>query len=232
MDFSGKNVIITGGASGIGKAVVEGIIAGNGHVILLDLDWEASIKVQEEFGENCVHVYQVDLSNPTETRKVFEQILSETEHIDVLINNADIISTKPFEEITQEEWNRVISIDLTSVYVGISAIYAHMVANGYGRIVNVVSVAAKRGGGLLGSSAYAAAKAGVIGLTKAVAREGARKGIACNAVCPSVTMTPMILRLPDYKQAILKDSVPMGRGADHKEIVNVILFWRPILPVL
>jgi len=224
MDFSGKNVIVTGGASGIGKAVVEGIVAKNGNVILVDIDLEASKKVQEDFGEDRVRIYQADLSSNDETRKVFARIIDEVNHIDVLINNAGIVSTRPFEEITQEEWDRVISVDLTSVYVGISAVYSHMIANGYGRIVNVASVAAKRGGGLLGTSAYAAAKAGVIGLTKAIAREGARKGIACNAVCPSVTMSPMILRLPDDKQAILKDSVPMGRGADPGEIANVILF--------
>ena len=95
-----------------------------------------------------------------------------------------------------------------------------MKANGYGRIVNVASVAAKRGGGLLGTSAYAASKAGVIGLTKAVAREGAPYGVACNGVCPSLTMTPMTAKT---KKIIA--TIPLGRGAQPREIANMVLFY-------
>jgi 3-oxoacyl-[acyl-carrier protein] reductase len=100
-----------------------------------------------------------------------------------------------------------------------------MKANKYGRIVNVASVAAKIGGGLLGTSAYAASKAGVIGLTKAVAREGASFGVACNGVCPSYTLTPMTSTMSDEKKERVLNSIPMHRGADPSEIANVVLFY-------
>lgn len=225
MDFQGKNVIVTGGAGGIGREVVNGVIAGGGRAIIVDINMDAARAAQSELGEENVGIYQADLSKPDVIRSVFQHIIDAEGHVDVLVNNAGIVSTLPFEEVTQEEWDKVIGIDLTGVFAGISAVYPHMVERGSGRIVNVASVAAKKGGGLLGTSAYASAKAGVIGLTKAVAREGARKGVRCNAVCPSVTMTPMITKQPKEKQEILTNSVPIGRGAHPKEIANVILFY-------
>jgi 3-oxoacyl-[acyl-carrier protein] reductase len=225
MDFTKKNVLVTGGASGIGKAIVQGVVRGGGIAVIVDINLEAAQKVRQELGEKRVFVYQADLGNPAEIRRVFAQIIADLAQIHVLVNNAGIVSTRPFEEITQEEWDRVIAVDLTGVYAGISAVYPHMVQKGYGRIVNISSVAAKIGGGLLGTSAYASAKAGVIGLTKAVAREGARKGVACNAVCPSLTMTPMILSQSAEKQDALRNAIPRGRGADPSEIAKVVLFY-------
>jgi 3-oxoacyl-[acyl-carrier protein] reductase len=222
MDFIDKNVIVTGGASGIGRAVAEGVVDGGGHAIVVDVNIEAARIACAEMGSATP--YQADLAVPAQIRAVFAQIIRDFGRIDVLINNAGIVSTGPFEQISQAEWDRVIAIDLTAVYVCTQAVYPHMVANGYGRIVNTSSVAAKCGGGLLGTSAYATAKAGVIGLTKAIAREGAKKGVACNAVCPSVTLSPMIVSQGPERQALLENAVPMGRGAQPQEIANVILF--------
>jgi len=106
-----------------------------------------------------------------------------------------------------------------------SVIYPAMKKAGYGRIVNTASVAGKIGGGLLGTSAYAATKSGVIGLTKAVAKEGAKFGVACNAVCPSLTMTPMTANMGEEKFNRIVAGIPMGRPAQPEEIANVILFY-------
>lgn len=225
MDFTGKNVIVTGGASGIGRAVVDGVIEGGGTAVIADINLDAAKNVQKELGNEHVRIYKVDLSNTDEIRSVFSQIINDLGQIHVLINNAGIVSARPFEEISQEEWNRVMAVNLTGVFAGISSVYPHMVKNGYGRIINVASVAAKIGGGLLGTSAYASSKAGVIGLTKAVAREGVTKGVACIAVCPSMTLTPMITTLPEEKQERIRQAIPMKRGAQPKEIANVILFY-------
>ncbi|MCC8193493.1 MAG: SDR family oxidoreductase, partial [Deltaproteobacteria bacterium] len=108
-----------------------------------------------------------------------------------------------------------------------SAVYDHMKANGKGSIVNISSVAAKVGGGFLGTAAYAASKAGVIGLTKALAREGGPFGIRCNAVCPTYTptsMTKAVTENPAFKERILK-TIPLGRGALPSEVANMILFF-------
>lgn len=225
MDFAGKNIIITGGASGIGKAITEGVVEGRGHAIIVDLNMETAEKVREELGKDNVSCYKVNLADSDEIRAVFSQILADFGQIHALVNNAGIVSTVAFEDVTQNEWNKVLSINLTSVYTAISTLYPSMKEKGYGRIVNVASVAAKRGGGLLGTSAYAASKAGVIGLTKAVAREGAKYGVACNSVCPSLTLTPMTAGMSAEKKEKILSTIPMGRGAEPKEIANVILFY-------
>lgn len=225
MDFKGKNIIVTGGASGIGRAVVEGIVEGGGHAIIVDLNLDAAIKTKKEINESVVSVYKVDLGNSDEIRQVFTEIVESFRQIHGLINNAGIVSTKPFVEIDQKEWDKVISVNLTGVYAAISTVFPYMQIQNFGRIVNVASVAAKCGGGLLGTSAYASSKAGVIGLTKAVAREGAKFGIACNAVCPSLTMTPMTNNMEESKKKRILNMIPLGRAASPKEIANVILFY-------
>ena len=216
MDFTGKNIIVTGGASGIGKAIVTGVVEGGGHAIIVDLNLDAAEKLREELGKDKTSAYKVNLANSAEIREVFGKIVADFKQIHGLINNAGIVSTVPFDEVTQAEWDKVIAI---------SAVYPSMKANGYGRIVNVASVAAKRGGGLLGTSAYAASKAGVIGLTKAVAREGAPYGVACNGVCPSLTMTPMTANMGEEKTKKIIATIPLGRGAQPREIANMVLFY-------
>lgn len=225
MDFTNKNVIVTGGASGIGKAVAQGVVEGGGHAIIVDLNIEAAESVRQELGRSKASAYKLNLGDSGEIRSVFTQILKDFGQIHVLINNAGIVSTVPFDEVTQEEWNKTISINLTGVYTAISALYPSMKEHGYGRIVNVSSVAAKRGGGFLGTSAYAASKAGVIGLTKAVAREGGPYGISCNAICPSLTITPMTASMGEEKTKKIISAIPLGRGASPKEIANGILFF-------
>jgi len=225
MDFAQKNIIVTGGASGIGKAITEGVVAGGGHAIILDLNLEAAEKVRQELGEKKVSTYKVNLGESAEIRKVFAQIIADFGQIHGLVNNAGVVSTVSFDELTQQEWDRTLAINLTGIYTTISAIYPSMKEKGYGRIVNIASVAAKRGGGLLGTSAYAASKAGVIGLTKAIAREGAPFGITCNGVCPSLTITPMTQNMSEEKMNQIIATIPLGRGADPKEIANVVLFY-------
>lgn len=225
MDFEGKKVIITGGASGIGKAITEGVVEGKGHAIIVDMNLETAEKVRQQLGRDSVSCYKANLADNQETREVFSRILQDFGQIHGLVNNAGIVSTEPFEDVTQAEWDKVVAINLTSVYTAISVLFPSMKANGYGRIVNVASVAAKRGGGLLGTSAYAASKAGVIGLTKAVAREGATFGVACNGVCPSLTLTPMTAGMTEEKKEKIISTIPLGRGAEPKEIANVVLFY-------
>ena len=225
MDFTGKKVIVTGGASGIGKAIVEGVVAAGGFAVIVDLNEDAAEAVRCELGQDNAAVYKVDLSNAEEIRTVFTRILEEQGQIHVLVNNAGIVSTVPFEEVSQKEWDRTVAINLTGVYAAMSVIYPAMKEVGYGRIVNTASVAGKIGGGLLGTSAYAATKSGVIGLSKAIAKEGAKYGVACNAVCPSLTKTPMTANMGEEKYNRIVAGIPLGRPADPKEIANVILFY-------
>ena len=225
LDFTGKKVIVTGGANGIGKAIAEGVVKAGGFVIIADLNETAAEKVRAELGEENAAVYKVDLGNSSEIREVFSRILEEQGQIHVLVNNAGIVSTVPFEEISQEEWDRIVAINLTGVYAALQVVYPAMKEAGYGRIVNTASVAGKIGGGLLGTSAYAATKSGVIGLSKAIAKEGAKYGIACNAVCPSLTKTSMTANMGEEKYKRIVSGIPTGRPADPSEVANVILFY-------
>lgn len=225
MDFSNKNYIVTGGAGGIGKAVVAGIVAGGGKVALVDINMEAAEATRQEVSSEQVSTYKVDLGNAEEIKTVLTKIMGDMGQIHGLINNGGIVSTKKFVDLEQDEWDRVMAINLTSTYCSIHAIYPHMVENKYGRIVNVASVAGKVGGGLLGTSAYAASKAGVIGFTKAIAKEGGPHNVCCCAVCPAFTKTPMTANMDEATRNKILAAIPLNRAAEPEEIANLILFY-------
>lgn len=227
MDFTGKNAIVTGGTGGIGTPVVRGILEGGGNVIITARHnaAEAIAPLKAEFGNDRVKVISVDMLDPESIRAAYAKTVEEMGKIDILINVAGIVSTSPFSELSQEEWDKTIAVNLTAVYVGCQVIFNHMKENGGGRIVNVSSVAGKVGGGLLGTAAYAASKAGVNALTKAIAKEGGKYKINCNSVCPSLTYTKMTAGLGDEKVEKILNAIQLHRGAQPQEIANVILFY-------
>ena len=224
-DFTGKTVLVTGGAQGIGKEVVRGVVNGGGHAVILDLNEEKAKATAEELG-NC-SVYKIDLGDKDNIRAVMAKVLGDFERVDVLINCGGVVCTVPFQEVTDAEWDRTLRINLTGTFTTCSAIYPYFIEKKGGRIVNVSSVAGKIGGGLLGTAAYATSKAGVNGLTKAIAKEGGKYGISCNAVCPSFTVTPMTKALSDdaEKSAKVIGMIPLGRAADPSEPAQMILFF-------
>lgn len=225
-NFTGKNVIVSGGAMGIGRAVAEGILGGGGNAIIVDINIDAARKTAKELGKNAF-AYQMDLGEPEQIRAVIATIIKDFGRVDAAINNAGILSRCAFEELSQQEWENVIQVNLTGTFTVISALFPHMRENGGGRIVNVSSVAAKVGGGFLGTAAYASSKAGINGLTKAIAKEGGKYGIYCNVVCPSYTKTSMTASLQedkDKEQATLT-AIPLRRAAQPAEIANMILFF-------
>ncbi len=223
MRFANKNVIVTGASSGIGKEVATRIAREGGQVIIFDINEVGAAELMKEIPEKIDFV-KVDLGNSAGLIKAIENVNEKYQKIDVLINVAGIIAQGAFENTTLDEWNRVMSINLTAVYVLCNKCFRIMKENKYGRIVNVSSIAAKRGGGGLGNSIYATSKAGVIGLTKAIAREGGPYGIACNAVCPGYTLTPMTKELPDEFQTQAISSIALRRAAKPEETAAVICF--------
>ena len=226
-DFTGKTFVVTGAAQGIGFQTAKGIVEGNGKVIILDLNAEKGQKVADDF-KGAAKFYQVNLGDAKGIREVMAKVIAESEdEISGLINVGGIVSTKKFEEISDEEWERTLRINLTGTFTTCSSLYEYFKKNGHGRIVNVSSVAGKIGGGLLGTAAYASSKAGVNGLTKAIAKEGGKFGISCNAVCPSFTHTPMTTALSEDKEknAAVIAMTPLRRAAEPFEIANMILFF-------
>ena len=225
-DFTGKTAIVTGGTQGIGLEIAKGIVAGGGHVALIARNAAKGEAAVAELGEGN-KFYQLDVADAPKARETVEQIFTDLPQTNILINCAGVISTKKFDEIDDTEWRRTIDINLNGTFTMMNAVYPHFKAAHAGTIVNVSSVAGKIGGGLLGTAAYASSKAGVNGLTKAVAKEGGKFGVRCNAVCPSFTVTPMTKALSDdaEKSAKVIGMIPLGRAADPSEPAQMILFF-------
>lgn len=222
VSFAGKTGIITGGAQGIGKAIARQFVELGGKAVIVDINPETAKKTCEELG-NVVY-YTADLGDQEQVVRVFRQIVEEQERVEVLINNAGIVNTADFDKLTLEEWNRVIAIDLTSVFLVSQILFRHMEAIGGGRIVNVASIAAKVGGGYLGTAAYAAAKAGVISLTKSIAKAGSSRNIYCNSLCPAYTKTPLVSILTGEKEQKVLDAMALHRPAAPEEVASAVLF--------
>lgn len=222
VSFAGKTGIITGGAQGIGKAIARQFVELGGKAVIVDINPETAKKTCEELG-NVVY-YTADLGDQEQVVRVFRQIVEEQERVEVLINNAGIVNTADFDKLTLEEWNRVIAIDLTSVFLVSQILFRHMEAIGGGRIVNVASIAAKVGGGYLGTAAYAAAKAGVISLTKSIAKAGSSRNIYCNSLCPAYTKTPLVNILTGEKEQKVLDAMALHRAAAPEEVASAVLF--------
>ncbi len=225
INFVGKNVVVTGGTGGIGKACVDGVVKGGGTAIILDMNKEAGAELEKLYGEGKAKFYEYDQGDTDDVARVFEEIISDFGQIHSLINNAGIISTGSIEDVTLEKWKKVMDINLTGVYACIRSTYKNMAEHGGGRIVNVASIAAKVGGGLLGTIAYASAKGGVISLTKAVAKECGPSNIGCVCVNPGAIISPMTDHMEKERYEMIRSGVPFGRWGTAEECANVILFY-------
>ena len=222
VSFSGKTGIITGGAQGIGKAIARQFVDMGGKAVIVDINPETAARTCGELG-NAVY-YMVDLGDPEEVVRVFERIIAEQGKVEVLINNAGIVNTDDFAQLSLADWNRVLAVDLTAVFLTSQVLFRHMERIGGGRIVNVASIAGKVGGGYLGTAAYAAAKAGVISLTKSIAKAGSSKNIYCNSLCPAYTKTPLVSILTGEKEQKVLDAMSLHRAADPMEVASAVLF--------
>lgn len=224
ISFEGKTIVITGGTQGIGFAVATQCVELGGKVVLIGRNKEKAETACEKLGKDRASYYLCDLGSADCVQKVFERIVTENK-VDVLINNAGIVNTDDFSELTLENWNKVLNTNLTSVFLTCQIVFKSMAENGGGRIVNVASIAGKVGGGYLGTAAYAASKAGVISLTKSVAKAGSGKNIYCNSVCPAYTKTPMVAgKLVGAKEDAILAAMNLHRAADPSEVASSILF--------
>jgi len=222
--------IVTGGAGGIGAAAVRAIAARGAYVAVADLRPAAAEETAARLrGEGFdVEPVGVDVGSEPSVRAMVETVLSRRGRIDILVNNAGVESSSPFLEITLAEYERVMRVNTTSVWLCCQAVIPTMLRQGSGCIVNVSSVAGQRGGGLLGTTAYATSKGAVIAMTKGLAREFSKSGIRINAVSPSLTMTDLAQRQLDRLAPGTLNRViamtPIGRAGQAEEIAAVIAF--------
>jgi 3-oxoacyl-[acyl-carrier protein] reductase len=206
--FKGRTAIVTGAASGLGKAAAARIVAEGGQVVLWDLNAEALETAKAETGAVGVVALDVsDLAAVSAAAKASKEILGK---IDILINSAGITgATVPVWEFPVESWLKVMDINLNGLFYCCREVIPFMLENGYGRIVNVASVAGKEGNP--NASAYSASKAGVIGLTKSLGKELATKGVIVNALTPATFESPILEQLPASQVEYMRSKIPMGR---------------------
>ena len=217
--------IVTGAARGIGRATAERLANEGMAAVIADLDGAAAETAAGEL-RNAGHAalaVQVDVSQRASVEAMAERVLAEYGRIDVLVNNAGIAGRAvPILEVTDEDWDAMMAIDLKSIYLCCQAVLRSMLERRSGSIVNVASIAGKEGNPNM--IPYSTAKAGVIGLTKALGKEVAPHGIRVNAVAPAVIETTILEQLTPQQVEYMKSRVPMGRFGKPEEVAEVIAF--------
>jgi 3-oxoacyl-[acyl-carrier protein] reductase len=219
--FEGQSAIITGGASGLGRAVAARIVREGGRVCLWDRDAEALQEAAAAIGAagSCA----LDITDAERVAAAAQESVALFGKVDVLVCSAGITgATAPVERYPIDSWQRVIDVNLNGLFYCCRAVVPHMLANGYGRIVNVASVAGKEGNPQ--ASAYSASKAGVIGFTKSLGKEVAGKGVIVNALTPATFESPILAQLPQSQVDYMKGKIPMGRLGEVEESAAMVCF--------
>jgi 3-oxoacyl-[acyl-carrier protein] reductase len=218
IDLDGRRAVVTGGAQGIGRAVAERLIASGAGVTIWDVDRSLGPKTAGEIGAQFA---AVDLADWDAVAAEAARTAADMGRIDILVNNAGIAGVNTtLAEYPVEEWRRVLAIDLDGVFHCLKAVTPLMIAQGYGRIVNVASIAGKEGNP--NASAYSAAKAGVIALTKSLGKELAGHDIAVNCVTPAAARTAIFEQLTEAHIDYMLSKIPRGRFVEVGEVAAMI----------
>ena len=217
--FQHRAAVITGGASGVGREAAMRIAAEGGKVCLWDWDEKAlSAAAQAIPGAQAA---KVDVADAEQVSRAAERAFGDFGRIDVLIASAGITGpTATLWEYPPQEWRRVIDVDLIGVFNSCRSVVPYMLKNGYGRIVNIASVAGKEGNP--NASAYSAAKAAVIGLTKSLGKELAQTGVRVNSVTPATFKSPILAQLPQSQIDYMRSKIPMGRLGEVEEVAALV----------
>jgi len=226
MNFKDNVAIITGSARGIGKRMAEKLASEGAHVVISDVN-EASAQrtadeIEADFGVTAACV-AADISQMDHIRYLIDSTVKQFERIDILVNNAGICPLNNIEDITLEEWNQVLSVNLTAVFFCCQAVMPVMKQQRSGKILNMASIAGKVGGVASGAH-YSASKAGVVCLTKVFAKTLAPYGVRVNAIAPGPVETEMVKDFSDEAMKILVEQAPLGRIADTDDIAEGALF--------
>jgi 3-oxoacyl-[acyl-carrier protein] reductase len=224
MDIKEQVGLVTGGTRGIGKAIAEGLATMGVNVIVAGRNLEAAKEVAASLAAMGVRSLgiRLDVSNAEEVEKAFEEIRNEFGRIDILINNAGITKDGLLMRMKEDAWDAVMDTNLKGVFLCTREAIKDMARQRYGRIVNITSVAAFMGNP--GQANYSAAKAGMVGFTKTVAREYAGRGVTVNAVAPGFIETAMTDVLPENIKEEMKRLIPLGRFGTVGDVAKAVIF--------
>ncbi|MCS6569355.1 SDR family oxidoreductase [Curtobacterium flaccumfaciens pv. flaccumfaciens] len=217
-DLTGTTALVTGGASGIGLAIVETFVAAGARVVAADLDADGLAELAERLG---VRTIVLDVTDEDRVEAAVASVDEESGGIQVLVNAAGVLTQAPLEELTTADWARVMAIDLTGVFLVMRAVGRRMLRDGHGRIINLASQLAIKGGSEVAH--YAAAKAGVIALTKSAAIEWSGRGVLVNAIAPGPIVSPMTDRMTAQWRTDKAAELPIGRFGVPAEVAPTAL---------
>ena len=225
LELPGRVAIVTGAARGIGFAIAERLSTAGAHVVVADIAEDGATAAAERLSEGGGKAVGVaaDVTSPDEVRALVDRALESFGAVDVLVNNAGITGPDaPLWETTDEDWEKVLGLNLTGVFHCCRAVVPHMRERGSGAIVNVASISGKEGNPNM--IPYSVSKAGVICLTKALAKEVIHDGVRVNAVAPGVIETPLLDQLQPEAIEYMRSKVPMGRMGRPEEVAAVVHF--------
>ena len=226
MRLDGRVAIVTGGSRGIGGAI-SSALANDGAIVAVvgipaDRERTEVLRASLNGSAKLVQFYEADVADPLACAEATQAVLAAHGKVDILVNNAGITKDHTARKMTIEEWQAVLNVNLSGPFFMIKAVLDHMLEQGYGRIVNISSVVGHMGN--FGQANYAAAKAGLLGLTKTLALETARAGITVNAIAPGFTATEMVKAMPQAAIDIARSRTPVDRLGEPWEIARVVRF--------
>jgi acetoacetyl-CoA reductase len=223
--LEGRVAIVTGGAKGIGEAITTAL-AKEGVKVVINYNSSkdaAETLVNKLAAEGCeVYACQADVSKLEEAQGLIEEAVQRFGKVDILVNNAGITRDRTFKKLSREDWDRVIDVNLSSIYNTTSAVLPYITQSEDGRIINISSIIGQAGG--FGQTNYSAAKAGMIGFTKSLALELARTNVTVNAICPGFIDTEMVAEVPEAVREQIVAKIPKKRFGAPEEIARGVLY--------
>jgi 3-oxoacyl-[acyl-carrier protein] reductase len=225
-DFKGKVALVTGASRGIGRAIAVALARGGASVALNyagnDAAAAEALDLVQKAGAPKAKLYRFDVADPAACAAAVEAVVADLGGLHVLVNNAGIAVDQLVMRVKDEDWNRQLQVNLTGTFNLIRAVSRPMMKARGGAIVNLTSVVGEMGNA--GQAAYAATKAGIIGLTKSVARELASRNVRVNAVAPGYVDTDMTAGLPEAAKAKMKELIPLARLGSAEDVANAVAF--------
>lgn len=220
ISLTGKTALVTGSTRGIGRAIAEGLVACGARVAVVGRDLSTAEKVAEELGE--ARGFACDVSDPASVTMLVQTVEDAFGQLDILVNNAGITKDNLMARMKDEDWDAVMATNLRSAFVATRAAQRGMMKRRWGRIINITSVVGLVGN--KGQANYAASKAGLIGFTKAAAKELSSRNILVNAVAPGYIQTDMTAQLNEEARTALSSQIPLGRLGEPKDIAGAVAF--------